>query len=545
MAKKRAEELEEQIETDLNKQTGIRGELINYIRAGFPVLYLHTSEEMRAMREIQRAVRVLAANGKARDLYFWSHTDGLIDEAKATNNDLSRDAQYEHPMEALDAIRKEADDRVYIFRDLHPFFVEPRVVRYVRDIANEFKQHRKTLIILSPVNNIPPELERDVTLVEFDLPGPEALKAVLGLFSDSAAGKKLAGDLPEDEQERIIEASRGLTTVEAENAIAKAFIEFGSHKTTPISRIVMKEKALAVKKSGILEYFEAKESASDVGGLNNLKHWMNERVKASFTKRAKEFGLPAPKGILLVGPPGCGKSLTAKAASNLLGVPLIRFDIGKVFQGLVGSSENNMRRALQTIDAVGNCVVFIDEMEKALAGTSGSGDNDSGVTRRVFGSFLTWMQEKESSSFVIATINQIESLPTELLRKGRFDEIFFVGLPDDKDREEIFKIQIRKRGRNPDEWKAKEIKELAEQSKAFSGAEIEQAVISGLFIAFSLGKELNRDHIWTAVERTTPLAKSRRAQVEKMVEWAKINAISASDMEELTDNQKLQRMLDF
>jgi SpoVK/Ycf46/Vps4 family AAA+-type ATPase len=279
----------------------------------------------------------------------------------------------------------------------------------------------------------------------------------------------------------------------------------------------------------------------DIGGLENLKLWMDIR-KNAFTRKAREFGLPTPRGILLVGLPGCGKSLSAKATSNALGVPLIRFDIGRVFGGLVGQSEQNMRMAIQTIEAIGNCVVWIDELEKAFAGAGGSGASDSGVTQRVFGTFITWMQENDSAAFIVATVNRIESLPPELLRKGRFDEIFFVNLPGKRERETIFDIHIRKRDRDSKNF---DINALAEASEDFSGAEIEEAVITGLYSAFyDEARELKTEDIVKAVKETVPLAVSAKSSLDAMKTWAQKNAVNASKLEGKLE-QALGRQLDI
>jgi len=310
----------------------------------------------------------------------------------------------------------------------------------------------------------------------------------------------------------------------------------------PISRLVLKEKALAVKKSGILEYFEAKETSNSIGGLENLKLWLTMRSKA-FSKKARDFGLPMPRGILLVGLPGCGKSLSAKAASNILQVPLLRFDVGKVFAGHVGESENNMRTVTQTVEAVGSCTLWIDEMEKAFAGMSGGGENDGGTGHRVFGNFITWLQEKTTPCFVIATVNRIDNLPPELLRKGRFDEIFFVGLPDETERESIFKIHIERYGRSMKDFKASDLKSWVKASSDFSGAEIEEAIVSGLYNAFHHDRELTSDDVLKAIKETNPLAKSRKAELEVMSNWAKDNAINASKV--VTKEAKNGRQLEL
>jgi SpoVK/Ycf46/Vps4 family AAA+-type ATPase len=355
--------------------------LLPYVKARYPILYLVTPEEGRAELAIQKAAQ--EAKYKLR---IWSHTEGFMDP-----NGKNAE-QTEDPIEALIAIKGGADNTIYVARDLQAFFSSEKVVRLLRDIARDFKQTSKTLIITSPVPRLPKDLERDVTLLEFDLPQREEIEHVFTKLYEPNKAK--IGAIPEDERERIVQAAMGLTTVEAENALAKAVVESVSSdkkNRPPISKLVLREKALAVRKTGILEFFEAPQTANDVGGLENLKLWLTMRGKA-FTRKAREFKLPMPRGILLVGIPGCGKSLSAKAASNIWAVPLIRFDIGRVFGGLVGESESNMRLAIQTAEAIGSCVLWIDEMEKAFAGMGGSGTTDGGTSQRVFGSFLSWMQ---------------------------------------------------------------------------------------------------------------------------------------------------------
>ena len=311
-----------------------------------------------------------------------------------------------------------------------------------------------------------------------------------------------------------------------------------------MAALVLKEKAMAVKKSGVLKYYEAKEKAENVGGLDNLKKWLEIRGDV-FTKEARKFGLPNSKGILLLGLPGCGKSLTAKAASNILQIPLIRFDISAVFGGLVGMSEANTRNALKTIDAIGPCVIWIDELEKAMAGMGGGGGGgDSGVSERVFGQILTWMQEKTSPGFLIATANNISALPSEFLRKGRWDNIFFVGLPSEKERREILDISIRNFNRDPMEMDQKILDQCAEETSEFSGAELAASVVDAMFYAFHKKKELNADFIWGAAKRVNPLAKSRKKELAEMLKWAKDNATNASS-EVIKGGEAFKREMDL
>lgn len=529
--------------------------LTPYIKAGYPVLYLLTNEESRAEKEIACVAQVLE-----RNLFIWSCTEGL----SQIGDKGGKKQQVEDPIDALKTIAKDPQEKaIYIFRDMQDFLVKAAPARrYVRDIARDFKQMKKTLILLSPVQQIHPEIERDLTLIDLVLPTTQQLAPMwdkmYGAYQKPI--KESVGEVDENEREKVVQASLGLTTIEAENAYAKAIIQAvalgrSSEKADdkkPISHFVMKEKAAAVKKNGILEYFDAAENLANVGGLARLKKWVEIR-KGAFTKKARQFGLPMPRGVTFVGLPGCGKSLSAKAISSYLNLPLLRFDIGKVFAGLVGQSEANMRSALQTIDAIGNCVVWVDEMEKAFAGMQGGGVTDSGVSQRVFGTFITWMQEKKGSSFVVATVNRIEGLPPELLRKGRFDEIFFVNLPSEKEREDIFKIHISKDRRPVEErvvgpWphnpKDFDIKRLVKKSDGCSGAEIEEAVIAGLYESFYTGKKLNTDQIENSLLISTPLSKSNKVQLDAMAEWAKNNAVNASGEEE-SDNTKLKRELEI
>jgi len=494
--------------------------MLSYFKARYPIIYIVTAEESRAELEIAKCAQELKW-----DIRSWSHTEGFIDPSNPKDRE-----QVDDPIEALTYARENFNDKngpgvIFIFKDIHPFFNAPKVVRLLRDIARDFKQQQKSLVIISPVNAMPPELERDAVLIEYNLPARDEIGVIFDTLYKS--NKKAFGEVSEDDREQILQASMGLTTVEAEGAFAKAVIDRAMIKkdAPAISTLVMREKAQAVKKSGILEYFDASENLNDIGGLDNLKEWLSIR-KQAYTKRARDFGLPMPRGIVLVGLPGCGKSLSAKATASVLGVPLIRFDIGRVFGGLVGQSESNMRKAIQTIEAIGNAVVWIDEMEKAFAGMGGSGGSDSGVSQRVFGSFITWMQEKKvQGSFIVATVNRIDGLPPELLRKGRFDEIFYVGLPTPKEREEILKIHVKKRGRDVSKY---DFTDCVRKAEGFSGAELEEAVTSGMYTAFYLDKELDDLHILGAIMKTVPLSKSKADQLNAMAKWAKINAIAAT-----------------
>ena len=526
-------------------------DLINYIRAGYPILFMVTPEETRAEMQIVSTIVKLNEYTKeankcakkpqsTRDIYVWSLTEGLF------SIDAKQKEEVFDPEEALQKIMKDENTAVYVFRDFHKFFDNVKVLRLLRDIAHDFKQKRKTLILLSPVGKLPPEIEHDITIIEFELPTKNEITTIWNNIYNGCKDTVNKMGYTEDEKELIVQGAMGLTSIEAENAFSKAIMarRYWDGTNAPmISRLILKEKAQIVKKSGILEYYDTDTGINDIGGLDILKRFFKERSKA-YTKKAREKGLPTPRGIVLVGPPGCGKSLAAQAASNIFGVPLIRFDLGRIYGGIIGQSEANVRNATQTIDAIGNCIVFIDEMEKAFAG-GGNNSGDSGVSARVFGHLLTWMQEKKGQSFCVGTVNRIENILSsnpELLRKGRFDEIFFVGLPSYEERKAILDIHIRALCQDGDAKKLGiDLDELAKISKGHSGAELKEAVISGLYKAFDRDMVLNTDHIHNAIINTNPLSKSASSHLENMTKWAMDNAVNASRNEKNEETGSLAK----
>jgi len=330
-------------------------------------------------------------------------------------------------------------------------------------------------------------------------------------------------NLTKEDAEQIIKAAQGLTLAEAENAFAKAIAADGKLDKDDIG-LVLDEKRQVIRKSGLLEYYPTEERLANVGGLENLKAWLTRRT-AAFGEAARKFGLPEPKGMLLLGVQGCGKSLTAKAIAATWRLPLLRLDMGRIFSGLVGSSEENLRRAIRVAEGVAPAVLWIDEIEKALSGVASSGQSDGGVTARVFGTLLTWLQEKTAPVFVVATANRIDLLPPELLRKGRFDEIFFIDLPAAPERREIFGIHVARRGRKPEAY---DLGRLAELSEGFSGAEIEQAVVAGLYLAFGEQQELSQQHLEQSLRESVPLAATMREEIGKLRDWSRTRTRPAS-----------------
>jgi SpoVK/Ycf46/Vps4 family AAA+-type ATPase len=377
---------------------------------------------------------------------------------------------------------------------------------------------------VSPVMNIAPELAKDITVVEFGLPGPEDFNLLLErIVEDVKDNPQIRINLDGDARERLLHAARGLTLKEAENVFAKTLVLDGKLDADDVS-VVFSEKQQIIKKSGILEYYDTQEEITQVAGLKNLKDWLTKRTIA-FTDRAAKFGLPSPRGVLLLGVQGCGKSLCAKAISGLWKLPLLRFDLGRMFSSLVGSSEENVRRAILTAESIAPAILWIDEIDKALAGSAGGGGSDGGTGARVFGTLLTWLSEKTAPVFVIATANDISNLPPELLRKGRLDEIFFVDLPLEEERQEIFKIHLRRRGRRSSEFN---LVELAKLSDGFSGAEIEEAIVSGLFDSFSRQVQLDTEIIKASLAETVPLSRTMHEELDRLRNWAAGRARPAS-----------------
>lgn len=499
--------------------------ITGYLRAGYPALYLVSPEKGRVRSELAAACRGLTrldGSPQPRELVLWDELAGL--EVVRESKRESVGANTADPVEALNWAAQQ-EKKVIVLQDFHHFLRASPVQCAFQKTCEHTKTKSSTLVILSAVRVVPAEVEKLITVVDFDLPDAEMLGRALDVIAKGRTTPDTA------QRERLIESALGLTLAEAENAFALSLIKTGGLDP----RFVMSEKASAVRRSGVLEFYPADVSMASVGGLETLKEWLTRRGRA-FSNEAKQFGLPEPKGLLVTGIPGTGKSLTAKAAAGLWGKPLLRLDVGRVFGSLVGESEAQMRLALKTAEAVAPCVLWLDEIEKAFAGMGSS--LDSGTSARVFGSFLTWMQEKGKPVFVFATANDISSLPAELLRKGRFDEIFFVDLPSSAEREAIFHIHLASRKRDPAKF---DLPTLARQTRAWTGAEIEAAVVEALYRAFDAGRELSQDDLVASVTETKSLAETMPERISKLRDWAKGRARLASpaEPEEVPEGRQL------
>jgi AAA+ superfamily predicted ATPase len=502
-----------------DRQTSFAGELDLLVRARYPLVYLLSWEEQRI-----DAMLTELASRHGKHLLDWSVTRGLR-RIGGTRGKLGMGVDgVADPLKVLQAIGKLAEPSLVVLKDFHPYLDDPKVVRGLRELAVDLKQSYSTLVLLSPVLKIPAELEKEMSVLDVPLPGPAELGELLReIVTVVRENKRATVALTGEEAGRLVRAAQGLTLAEAENAFAKAIAVDGTLGADDIE-LVLDEKRQVIRKSGLLEYHATDATLGGVGGLEYLKSWLDRRA-AAFGEEARAFGLPEPKGLLMLGVQGCGKSLTAKAIASQWKLPLLRLDMGRIFAGFIGSSEENIRRAIRMAEGVAPVVLWIDEIEKGLSGTGSSDHSDGGTTARVFGALLTWMQEKTAPVFIVATANRIESLPPELLRKGRFDEIFFIDLPSQRERAEIFAIHLARRGRRPDAF---DLATLAAASRGFSGAEIEQAVVSALYDAFDRRSELLQTDVERALAETRPLSATMREDIERLREWARTRTRPAS-----------------
>ncbi|MGA1824268.1 MAG: AAA family ATPase [bacterium] len=500
------------------------------IRARYPIIYIVSWEEKRVIHCLDTIIK--KNFNPPKEIICWSSTEGMKE------NDRTIDKECLTPDKALNHVMKAKDNALFVFKDFHAYLgcshqgrpENPDLIRKIKDLYEVLKKSYKTLVFVCPVLNIPEDLKKTITLVEFPPPTAQEIKMILSqLITKYREDPRVTISLTDEEQDKLVKAALGLTLEEAESAFALALVK---DKVLDISdvKVVLEEKKQIIKKVGLLEYIDTEETMEGIGGLENLKNWLKKREKV-FLDKAQEYGLPAPKGVLLTGMPGCGKSLSAKAIASLWRLPLLRLDMGKVFSGIVGSSEENIRKIIFTVESIAPAILWIDEIEKGFSGTDGGGD--SGTSARVFSSFLTWMQEKKQPVFIMATANNIDRLPPELLRKGRFDEIFFVDLPSNKERVDIFAIHIKKRlisdkARGAFNLTENLLIELADSSHGFSGAEIEQAVIESFLDAYYAERGITEGELVKNVRNTIPLSKTRREKIDHIRQWANERAVRAS-----------------
>ena len=479
-----------------------------YMDAGFPIIYFNTFEELKGMQTI------IAASG-ARQVLEWSYTDGLIlykngEVQVEYKNDLAKIPLANVLEQLLIEDLYNLEGKVVVFKDIHHYLEDADVISLMKGLVNKINSGSDfSIVFLSSVVKIPKELEKFITISEAEYMEYDEIRKTIVDFIEYQELPKVADKLLDE----LAMAFKGLTRFEINNLLALAYSDDGELTRKDLN-IIFEQKKQMIMKSGILEMINVKESIDDIGGLENLKEWFNKKAKViKNINAANKFGVAMPKGVLIAGVPGCGKSLNAKAAAALFEVPLLRMDMGRLMGKYVGESEGNLRKAIALSEAIAPCVLWIDELEKAFAGINNGGGSE--VTTRLFGNFLTWMQEKESPVFVVATANNIMSLPPELMRKGRFDEIFFVGLPNRIERRKIFEIHINKRRKQDMQYVDLNI--LVEKSEGYSGADIEGVVKDAIEDAFASDKDhITTDDIVKMIQNTHSLSEIMKEPLEKM-----------------------------
>ena len=471
------------------------------LKARYPIIYVTTIEEDRLEYTIRNCIK---KNGN-RGIYIWDFVEGYINNPN--NNGLAK----RNPLQALEFIEKIQPETpaIFLLKDFNRFLNDVSVSRKLKNLIRILKTQPKTLIIVATEVNIPNEFIDTITILEFQLPQLNEIKQELDRLVNSLNQK-----IENNVFESLINSCQGLSLERIRRVLSKII---ALHKTLDERAIdlILKEKRQIIYQTQVLEFCLSDNTIADIGGLTNLKNWLTQRAK-SFSNRAKNYGLPAPRGLLLIGIQGTGKSLTAKAIANDWQLPLLKLDFGRLFGGIVGESEKKIRQMIQIAETVAPCILWIDEIDKTFGQINSKGD--SGTTSRVLGTFITWLSEKTAPVFVVSTANNFDVLPVELIRKGRFDEIFFIGLPLEDERKLIFTVHLSKL--RPDSWKDFNIDILSQESKNFSGAEIQQSIIEGMHIAFNENREFTTNDIRRGLQETIPIAKMNFEEIESLQNWA-------------------------
>lgn len=470
------------------------------LRACYPLLYVPTLEEER----VERAIATVVKPMQNRNTYTWDFVDGYQDNPNCMG------VGKRNPLQALEFIEKLPSNvgGVFILRDFQRFLEDISIARKLRNLSRRLKAEPKNIVIIAPDITIPADLRETLTIVRFPLPESIEIREEIERLLQSI-GKNPSSTLMDE----LVRAAQGLS-LERIRRVLTQILASGTDISETDVELILAEKRQSIQQTQILDFYPAKEEITDIGGLDNLKEWLLRRGGA-FSEKAREYGLPYPRGLLLVGIQGTGKSLTAKAIAHHWHLPLLRLDVGRLFAGLVGESESRTRQMVELAEALSPCILWIDEIDKAFAGTDSN--SDGGTTSRVFGTFITWLAEKQSPVFVVATANQIHQLPPEMLRKGRFDEIFFVGLPNQTEREEIFDVHLSRL--RPHNVKSYDIQRLAYETPDFSGAEIEQTLIEAMHLGFSQNRDFTTDDILEAASQIIPLARTAKEQIEFLQNW--------------------------
>jgi SpoVK/Ycf46/Vps4 family AAA+-type ATPase len=473
-------------------------ELSLTLRARYPLIYIPSHEEERVEAAIASVTKSLG-----RSVFTWDFVDGY----QGNNTDLG--AGKRNPLQALEFVEKIATGAVFILRDFDRFLDDVAIARKLRNLVRRLKSEPQNIIILAANINIPDNLSEVVTVLEFPLPQALELQREIEQIAATTGGQLDARSLDD-----LVRACQGLSLERIRRVLGRAIAENNQIRHEDVE-LILSEKRQSIRQTQILDFYPSTTEIGDIGGLDNLKEWLLRRG-GSFSERARQYGLPHPRGLLLAGIQGTGKSLTAKAIAHHWHLPLLRLDVGRLFAGLVGESESRTRQMIQLAEALSPCILWIDEIDKAFSGLDGRGD--SGTTNRVFGTFLTWMAEKTSPVFIVATANNIRQLPPELLRKGRFDEVFFVGLPNQAERLQIFTVHLTKF--RPHNLRAYDVDRLAYETPDFSGAEIEQSIIEAMHLGFSQNRDFTTEDVLEAASQIVPLAHTAQQEIQLLQDWA-------------------------
>jgi SpoVK/Ycf46/Vps4 family AAA+-type ATPase len=484
-------------------------ELALFLKARYPIIYIHTIEEDRVEYVIRKNVKM----NLNRSIYSWDFVDGY------TNNPNNQGFGKRNPLQALELVERlnAETPALFLLKDFNRFLSDLSISRKLRNISRILKLQPKTIIIIGSDLNIPKELQELITVLQFQLPLEDEISQELNRLIDSL-NIKVEPELLEN----LTRACQGLSLERIRRVLSKIIATYKTIDNNSIS-VLLSEKKQIISQTEILEYCSVNEKISNLGGLNNLKDWLNKR-KTAFGIQASNYGLPTPRGLLLIGIQGTGKSLTAKAIANDWQLPLLKLDVGKLFGGIVGESESRLRQMINLAETISPCILWIDEIDKAFTNTESKGD--SGTSNRVLATFISWLSEKTKPVFVISTANNIELLPLEIIRKGRFDEIFFLDLPKKEEREEIFKIHLQEF--RPDNWKSFDYPKLSQLSESFSGAEIRQSIIEGMYLAFYEKREVTTDDICLALKELIPLANLESNQMRVLQKWASSGQIRSA-----------------
>ena len=490
---------------------------INFIKdsilAGQPIIQIISYEEKRIENYLKKLCLQILKN---QNVYFWDMHNGL-----SLNDHPIADSR--DPIKALNLVMKTGDSGFFVFRDMTPLLRNSfDLVRKLRECYSQLKSSKKIIFLVSPDDFAPTMLKKEIDMVHFELPDYDELAGLFAKFLESMEKAGIKVKLTEEEKRNFVIGVQGLTLDEAYKAFKKAFQGQSTIHIGLLQKIHLEKKQL-IMKEGVLEYFTHTLTLEDMGGYDKLKDWLIKRKKA-FSKEAKEYGLDRPRGILTMGITGCGKSLTSKITAALWNLPLFRLDMNLVYSGIAGTPEDVFARALKTMDSVAPAVLWIDEIESGI-----SDKTTDSASSRILGYFLTWMQEHTSEIFIAATANRIDLLPAELLRRGRFDQIFFIDLPGRKEREEIFTIHLKKRDNDLSKFN---IQQLSQITKGWSGSEIEQVIVSGMYEAFNQSRKLNEDDLFVIFSNSVPLSTTMEEPIKKLRSWAHNRAARTSTEKE-------------